>query len=108
MLNTILAHNILDPSLCRNGQPGPQDIGPDCGGAVTSLGHNLIGDPTGCTITVQRSDLTGEPGLAAFTDDGTPGQGHFPLLPTSQAIGAANDAVCPRREIGRASCRERV
>ena len=74
---------------------------------VTSLGHNLIGDPTGCTITLQRSDLTGDPGLDAFTDDATPGNGHFPLLPTSQAIDAGNTAVCPstdqlgQRRIGR-------
>ena len=65
---------------------------------VTSLGHNLIGDPTGCTITLQRSDLTGDPGLDAFTDDATPGNGHFPLLPTSQAIDAGSDAVCPRKD----------
>jgi hypothetical protein len=29
---------------------------------------------------------------------GTPGNGHFPLLPTSQAIDAGNAAVCPRRD----------
>jgi hypothetical protein len=66
---------------------------PDCTGLVTSLGTNLIGDPTGCTITLQPTDLTGDPGLDTFTDDGTPGNGHFPLLPTSQAIDTGNDAV---------------
>jgi hypothetical protein len=80
--NTILAGNT--PNECR--------------GAVTSLGHNLIGDPTGCTITLQPSDLTGDPGLDVFTDDGTSGHGYFPLLPTSQAIDAGDDAVCPRRD----------
>jgi hypothetical protein len=94
MMNTILA---------RNGT----GLGSDCRGTVTSLGTNLIGDPTGCTITLQPSDLTGDPGLATFTDDGTPGNGHVPLLPTSQAIDAGNDALCPRvdqlgqRRIGR-------
>jgi hypothetical protein len=82
MVNTILA---------RNGT----GLGSDCRGTVTSLGTNLIGDPTGCTITLQPSDLTGDPGLATFTDDGTPGNGHVPLLPTSQAIDAGNDAACP-------------
>jgi len=82
--NTILALNTV--------MFGP---GADCTGPVTSLGSNLIGDPTGCTITLQPSDLPGSPGLGAFTDDGTPGQGHFPLLPTSQAIDAGNDAACP-------------
>jgi hypothetical protein len=70
---------------------------PDCFGVVTSLGTNLIGKPTGCTITRPQggSDLTGDPGLDAFTDDGTPGNGHFPLLQTSRAIDAGNDAACP-------------
>jgi hypothetical protein len=77
----------------------------DCGGPVTSLGHNLIGDvPTGCMINnnapgtlpnLQPTDLTGDPGLGPFTDDGTPGNGHFPLLAGSQAIDAGNDAFCP-------------
>ena len=70
----------------------------DCRGVVTSLGTNLISDPTGCTITLQPSDLTGDPGLGPFTDNGRPGNGHFPLLPTSQTIDAGSDAVCPRTD----------
>jgi hypothetical protein len=84
--NTIVARNTADLG------------GPDCSGSVTSQGNNLVGDPTGCTITLQATDLTGDPGLDDFTDDGTPGNGHFPLLSTSQAIDAGNDAVCPRRD----------
>ncbi|HSX81289.1 MAG TPA: hypothetical protein VLQ80_22320 [Candidatus Saccharimonadia bacterium] len=38
----------------------------DCAGTITSLGTNLIGDPTGCTITLQASDLTGDPGFDAY------------------------------------------
>src|SRR5919108_621659 len=51
----------------------------------------------GCSISTERLSgyRPGDPGLGAFTDDGTPGHGHFPLLPTSQAIDAGNDAVCP-------------
>jgi hypothetical protein len=82
LLNTILARNTA-----------PQ--GPDCRGVVTSLGTNLIGDPTGCTITLQPTDLTGDPGLGAFTDNGTPGNGHIPLRRGSPAIDAGNDAACP-------------
>jgi hypothetical protein len=59
------------------------------------LGNNLIGDPTGCTIDLQPSDLTGDPGLGDFTDDGTPGNGHFPLLTGSPAIDAGNPDMCP-------------
>jgi hypothetical protein len=94
LLNTILARNTKTDS------PGPPaDVQPaDCSGMVTSLGTNVIGDPTGCTITLQPRDLTGDPGLDTFTDDGTPGNGHFPLLRTSQAIDAGNDAVCPRTD----------
>jgi hypothetical protein len=90
MLNTILARNTI-----------VQGIGPDCRGTVsgigqmTSLGTNLVGDPTGCPITLLPTDRTGDPGLGDFTDDGTPGNGHFPLLPGSPAIAAGNDAFCP-------------
>jgi hypothetical protein len=72
--------------------------GPDCSsisGPITSLGHNLIGDPTDCDITLQPTDLTGNPGLGEFTDDRTPGHGHFPLLASSRAINAGDDEVCP-------------
>ena len=88
LLNTILARNTV----------GSGGVGPDCDGPVTSLGNNIVGDASGCTITLLPSDLTGDPGLDAFTDNGTPGNGHFPLLPTSQAIDTGNDAVCPRRD----------
>ena len=78
-----------------------------CSSTVTSLGWNLIADPTHCPIALQPTDLTGDPGLDTFTDDGTPGNGHFPLLPSSQAIDAGNSPACPRtdqlgqRRIGR-------
>jgi hypothetical protein len=88
--NTILALNTA-----------PNGKGPDCFGTVTSLGNNLLGDPTDCTISVQASDLTGDPRLDAFTDDGTPGHGRFPILPDSPAIDAGNDAAClPTDQLG--------
>src|SRR6266571_3956052 len=93
---TILQNTLLARNVGRSGLTSRR--GPDCVGGVTSLGNNLIGDPTGCTITMQGTDLTGNPGLDTFTDNGTPGNGHFPLLPTSQAIDAGNDAVCPKRD----------
>ena len=76
--NTILARN-----------------GGDCFDLITSLGNNLIGVPSGCTNTLQPTDLTGDPGLAAFIDDGTPGNGHFPLLEASPAIDAGDNDACP-------------
>jgi hypothetical protein len=85
--NTILARNIGGFS------------GPDCLGSVTSLGDNVVGDPTGCDVDLQEgTDVTGDPGLSAYTDDGTPGQGHFPLLSPSPAINAGNPAVCPKTD----------
>ena len=69
--------------------------GEDCTGAITSLGFNLIGDPTQCSMALLSSDLTGDPGLGDFTDDGTAGNGHYPLLGDSQAIDAVNNTVCP-------------
>jgi hypothetical protein len=84
--NTILAQN------------SSAGTAPDCAGLITSLGNNLMGDPTGCTITLQPSDLTGDPGLSTFTDNSRPGNGHFPLLPTSQAIDAGSDTVCPSKD----------
>jgi hypothetical protein len=68
---------------------------PECVGAITSLGHNLISDLSGCTFILLASDLIGDPQLGDFTDDGMPGRGHIPLLPDSPAIDADNTAVCP-------------
>ena len=69
---------------------------PDCSGSITSLGNNLIGDITGCGIVLlPTSDLTGDPGLGGFVDDGTPGEGYFPLLPSSQAIDSGENSACP-------------
>jgi hypothetical protein len=85
--NTILARTIFDSA----------NPVPDCRGPVTSLGHNLIGDPTGCNINLQLSDLVGDPGLDTFQDNGKPGNGHFPLLPSSRAIDTGA-VPCPRRD----------
>jgi hypothetical protein len=76
--------------------PDPHTKANDCLGPVISLGNNIIGDPTGCDITLQPGDRTGDPGLDTFVDLGIPGHSYFPLLPTSQARGAANPAVCPQ------------
>jgi hypothetical protein len=85
--NTILAGNRV--------RDGVNAKGPDCFGAITSLDHNLIGDPTDCTISLLGNDIIGDPGLGEFTDDGTPGGGHFPLLASSQAIDSARPEACP-------------
>jgi hypothetical protein len=94
----ILQNTILALNTQAFPPPPAFDEASDCAGVVTSLGNNLIGAPASCTITLRPSDLIGAPGLDTFTDDGTPGHGHFPLLQTSQAIDAGNDVACPRRD----------
>ena len=89
--NTILASNTVE----QPGFPSPISIPSDCAGILTSFGNNLVGDLTGCTINLQPTDLTGDPGLGAFVDDGSPGNGRFPLLATSQAVNAGSDSACP-------------
>jgi hypothetical protein len=85
--NTILAMNV-----------GGVHSAPDCAGNAASFGNNVIGNTTRCAIALQNSDIIGDPGLDAFTDDGTPGNGHFDLLPTSPAIDAGNHNVCPKTD----------
>ena len=70
--------------------------GDNCGissGTITSNGNNLATDAT-CNLTVAGDKPTTPAGLDSFTDDGTPGNGHFPLLATSDAIGMGNLTVC--------------
>ena len=89
--DTIVAGNTGEPFFAP-------ERGKDCNGPITSLDNNLIGDPRGCTITLLPFDKTGNAGLGTFTDDGTPGHGYVPLLATSQAIDAGNDAACLRSD----------
>src|SRR5262249_31661590 len=84
--NTIVTHNAEDTRV------------QDCAGPITSLGNNLISNTAGCAIVLQPTDLTGDANLGAFTDNGTPGNGHFPLLPISRAIDGANTRVCPEKD----------
>jgi hypothetical protein len=83
LVNTILAGNT------RRNLPS------DCGGApITSLGNNIIGSTAGCTLSLLASDELGDPGLGPLIDDGSPGNGHYPLLDTSPAIDAGSNEVC--------------
>jgi len=69
--------------------------GPDCSGSgITSLGHNIIGTTTGCSIALQSSDQVGDPLLGDFIDPGSPGNGRFSLRSDSPAIDAGDNAAC--------------
>ena len=89
--NTIVAGNTI------NGE----GIGFDCVGMVTSLGNNLIGDPTDCAINLQPSDLTGDPGLgplAGTEEDVPPGRAFYAVPTGSAVIDKANPAACPETD----------
>ena len=58
----------------------------DCPETATSLGLNLIGDASACPAFLQSTDITGDPLLGGFVDDGSPGHGYYPLLPGSPAV----------------------
>jgi hypothetical protein len=85
----VLSQNTL---LAGNWVPAT-GLGPDCYGPNLSRGHNLFGNSSGCVTTA--TDLTGDPGLGPFTDDGTPGQGYLPLLPESLPIDTGDPVACP-------------
>jgi hypothetical protein len=98
--NTIIAGN-------TGGGPPPFPLGPDCSGTIISLGNNLIGDPTGCTIApsasatrsidLQWTDLTGDPGLGSFVgvgEDDLPGRAYYPVLEGSAVIDKGNPNAC--------------
>ena len=82
LTNTILAVNT-------------SSLRPDCRGSLTSLGHNLIGDSTGCGLTPVTGDLANvDPKLGPLTENGGPTLTHA-LLPGSPAIDSGDDASCP-------------
>lgn len=87
MQNTILARN-------TSHQLGDSDCN-----SVLSLGNNIIGSLNGCSIALKSTDIIGDPGLGAFTEDvNVTGSGHWPLLPGSPAIAHGNDAACTSRD----------
>ena len=82
IVNTIVALNISVFFESINGF--------DCdGGPITSLGNNIIGTLSGCTIDLQGTDFVGDPGLDDFA------QTYYPLLPDSRAIDSGNPDACP-------------
>lgn len=76
------------------GSGGVGGFGRECEGEITSLGNNIVADTLNCPVSLLPSDRTGDPGLGEFTGIEEPGEGHFPLLPTSQAIDVANNSAC--------------
>lgn len=76
---------------------------PDCGGSVTSLGNNLVGDTTACTIAAAAGDqLDQAANLGALADNGG-GMPTHALLAGSAAIdnGDTCAGTTDQRGIGR-------
>ena len=85
--NTIVAGNF-------DATPGGGEKSPDCGG-ITSGGHNLIGDSTGCTFTLNTGDLLDRKArLGPLAHNGGPTFTHA-LRKGSPAIGAAGPESAP-------------
>ena len=84
--NTIVSDNTAANGVGDNtGAPTP---GPNVDGAVTSNGHNLLGDATDATGFIGTGDLTGaNPMLVPLADNGGPTQ-TMALSPGSPAVDA--------------------
>jgi hypothetical protein len=68
--------------------------GPDCWGTISSQGHNLIGDPSGCSFSKTSSDkLKKDPKLGLLAKNGGPTM-TMALLPGSPAVDAIPKAAC--------------
>jgi hypothetical protein len=84
--NTIISGNTAANGAGAN--PGAFTPGPDVGGAVSSNGHNLLGNTTSATGFTGTGDQTGvNPLLAALADNGGPTE-TMALNPGSPAIDA--------------------
>jgi CSLREA domain-containing protein len=94
--NSIVAGN-LDRSA--------SDPGNDCGDEVTSLGHNIVGDGTGCTFTPTTGDQVGtsgapiDPKLASLADYGGRTQTQA-LLAGSPALDSGGPGCPPADQRG--------
>ncbi len=101
LVNTAGTVNVKNSIIALN-KKGIAGTPADCAGEITSLGNNLIGDTTTlfppCVISLQPTDLTGDPRLGALADNGDPGNGHFPLLSDSPAIGSGDLSACPKAD----------
>ena len=73
----------------------------DCEGPINSLGYNIIGDTSNCTITQATGDqFDVSADLGTFYDSGVAGYAFFPLLDTSPAIDAGDTNCTANDQVG--------
>jgi len=78
--------------------------GGNCYGVIVSAGHNAIGSDSSCTLDPAHGaahDLPSvDPRLGPLSDNGQPGNAHYPLLPDSPLIDAAGEPgrFCSNRD----------
>jgi predicted outer membrane repeat protein len=88
--NTIVAGNL---------NLSPVVVAADCDGQIMSLGYDLVGVDTNCSVTASAGNQVGtaaspiDPGLAALADNGGPTMTHA-LLASSPAGDAGDPAGC--------------
>lgn len=90
--NTVVARNVSSDASATVS---------DCAGTITSVGNNLIGDPGDCDISLQPSDVIGDPGLGALVGTGEndpPARAFYPVLAGSVVINRGNPAACPETD----------
>lgn len=93
-------NTMVNSILAGNASATVQDCSAYSYWPLTSLGHNLIGNNTGCSFTPAEGDLVGtadkpiDPKLGPLQNNGGPTSTHA-LLPGSPAIDAGDDAKCP-------------
>lgn len=95
--NSIIANNRLSSN---SNEDNPSEA--NCHGTLNSLGHNLIGDITGCDdfIINENSDLMGDnntpldPKINTLTNNNNNHLWAHPLLPNSPAIDAGDATLC--------------
>lgn len=83
--------DLQDSILAGNTDTGGE--APDCVGALTSLGHNVLGSTAGCGIALATSDAVGAALLGPLAANGGPTSTHLPL-PGSPALDTADPARC--------------
>jgi CSLREA domain-containing protein len=94
--------NLRNTLIAGNSDISPPGIGqaPDCGGTLHSLGHNLIGDATGCAFQPRGGDkINVQARLGPLGNSGGSTFTHA-LLAGSPAIDAGGSGVVPTDQRG--------